>query len=63
LQAAVGIYGALAYFVTQHTAEIGIRMALGAPVGDALRFVLRREMKLTFSDVALGLIASLTVTQ
>jgi len=63
LLAAVGIYGVLAYFVTQHTAEIGIRIALGAQAGDVLHFVLRRGMRLAFSGVGLGLIASLMLTQ
>jgi len=63
LLAAVGIYGVLAYFVTQHTAEIGIRIALGAQAADVLHFVLRRGMGLAFSGVGLGLIASLMLTQ
>jgi putative ABC transport system permease protein len=63
LLAAIGIYGVLADFVTQHASEIGIRMALGAQTGDVMHLVLRRGMSLALAGVTLGLIAAWTVTR
>ena len=51
---AVGIYGLLSYQVSQRTNEIGIRMALGAGVGDVLKLVLGQGLRLTLIGVAIG---------
>ena len=56
--ACLGIYGVIAYLVTQRYKEIGIRIALGATRRDILQLVLGRTLRLTAAGVAGGLIAA-----
>jgi predicted permease len=61
--AVVGIYGALAYSVTQRRKEIGIRMAMGSAPEDVFRGVILQGMKVTVVGLAVGVAATLLLTR
>jgi putative ABC transport system permease protein len=61
--AAIGIYGVVAYSVSQTTHEIGIRLALGARPADVLRLSLWGGLKYVAVGLAIGLVGALTLTR
>ena len=63
LLAAVGIYGMMAYFVSERTREIGIRIALGAQRSNVLGMVAKLGLKLTLIGVVIGMALALGLTR
>jgi putative ABC transport system permease protein len=61
LLSTVGVYGVMAYTVTQRTSELGIRMALGAKPADMFWMVIKEASLLVGSGVLLGVIAALSL--
>jgi len=59
----VGIYGVIAYAAAQRTREIGVRMALGAQIGDVRQLFLRQGLWLTATGIALGIGVALVLTR
>ena len=60
--AAVGIYGVMAYLVRQSLPELGIRIALGAPLGGLVAGVVGRALRLAVAGVAIGLVGAWALT-
>jgi predicted permease len=63
LIATCGLYGLMAYAVTQRRREIGVRMALGAERGDVLRLVLTRALRIVVAGLIVGLAGAVGVTR
>jgi predicted permease len=63
LLSSVGIYGVMAYYVQQHSRDIGIRMALGGSHRDVFRLVVERGMTVVALGLAVGLAAAFVATR
>jgi ABC-type antimicrobial peptide transport system permease subunit len=61
--AAIGIYGVIAFFVSQRTHEIGVRVALGATTRDIVAIVLREALVLAGAGIVAGSIAAVWATR
>jgi ABC-type antimicrobial peptide transport system permease subunit len=59
----IGIYGVIAYAVSQRRREIGIRLALGAPQSELRRMFMRYALSLAGIGVAIGLVAAASLTR
>ena len=63
LLASIGLYGVIAYSVSQRTREIGVRVALGAQPRHVLELIMVQGLKLTLLGVAIGLVAAWSTTR
>lgn len=61
--AAVGLFGLIAFSVTERTEEIGVRMALGAQASDVVRLIVRQGMAPALAGLGIGLVVSLALTR
>ena len=63
LLAMVGVYGLMAFTVTQRTHEMGVRIALGAERADVMKLVLGQGLRLAFSGIAFGLVMAFVLAR
>jgi putative ABC transport system permease protein len=63
LLSAVGIYGVISYLVAQRRSEIGVRIALGAPIAGVVRLVMNQSVRLALLGVAIGFVGALLGTR
>jgi len=63
LLTAIGLYGVMAYAVTQRTHEIGVRMALGATQSSVLRMILQRGAWLTVTGIGIGVVGAIALAR
>jgi putative ABC transport system permease protein len=63
LLAAIGLYGVMAYTVSQSTREVGLRMALGASASEVFRLMMSHGLALTIGGVTLGAAGALGLTR
>jgi putative ABC transport system permease protein len=61
--AIIGVYGVMAYTVSQRTTEIGVRMAMGASPANVIRMVVRQGALLAVAGIAIGLAAAAAAAQ
>jgi predicted lysophospholipase L1 biosynthesis ABC-type transport system permease subunit len=61
--AVIGIFGSMAYSVSQRTRELGIRVALGADAGTVVRLIVRQGVRLSMMGIAVGLVVTLAASR